>query len=273
MPELPEVAYACARLERHASGHRVTRVHLEDARVFRTHLSTTAPVADDPHGLAERLVGGRVGAPLRRGKRMGLRIGSVPLLVHLGMTGRWVAREERPRFGRIGLELDQGPTWWFEDSRTFGCLVEVQGDLEDAVSEGLGPDALDLEPGVLAERVRGRGAIKNRLMDQPRVAGIGNIQATEALWLARIHPRTRADHLSDPQWSALEQGLQDTLHRTLDDALAQHELMYLSTDRERNPFRCYGRVGQPCLRCGEALQTVKIGGRTSPFCPGCQGRG
>ena len=269
MPELPEVAYVRERLARHVTGRRVVDAIVGDPTVFRQTLSNTAPVAEDAEAVCARTVGGVVGEPIRQGKRLGVRIGEVQLLVHLGMTGRFVCREESPKAARFGLALDDGRRWWFEDPRKFGALT-VSDDLERDVSAGLGPDALDLAEGLLAERVAGRGAIKTRLMDQHRVAGIGNIQATEALWLAHIHPQTRADALDEAQWAALEEGLQDTLHRTLDDALAQDELVYLSTNKEKNPFRCYGRVGDPCLRCGTPIQTMKLGGRTSPFCPGCQ---
>lgn len=244
---------------------------LVDPAVLRTHLSTSIRHAHpDAHALAARMVG-LVGAPVRVGKRLGIRLGDLDVLVHLGMTGRWIRRDEAPRHGRIGLHLDDGDAWWFENSRRFGCLVPVE-DLHGALTDGLGPDALEDPPDGPALRDLvggGRGSVKARLMDQQRLAGIGNIQATEALWFARVHPATPVKDLDEASWGRLAEGLQWTLRRTLEDA-GEEELVYLSSDPTGNPFQVYGRVGAPCLRCGAGIETVRLSGRTSPFCPSCQ---
>lgn len=272
MPELPEVEHARRTLERAWTGRTITQVDALDPAVVRTHLSTL-PSDALPEGASwlGRWVGARVGPFLRRGKRFGWTCDGVGVRCHLGMTGRWIHRSAPSvKHARLRVRLDDGSDWWFEDPRRFGCVAPVDGDLIEVLEAGLGPDALIALPSpetlgtVLGT---GRATIKSRLMDQTRIAGIGNIQATEALWHARIHPATRADRVES--WAPLREGIAWTLARTLEDA-GQDELVYLSRDPSRNPFLVYGRVGEGCTRCGSELQATRLSGRVSPYCPTCQ---
>lgn len=276
MPELPEAEYARWTLERHLCGQRVRQVHLVDPTVFRARLSTSsADAVDDPQAVADALIDQVIHPPpYRHGKRLGVRIGEVRFLLHLGMSGRLIRRDTDtpPKGGRLGLRLSGGATWWFEDVRRFGAWVPIEGELALAIAEGLGPDALALDRDRLREVLDGRGAIKNRLMNQELIAGVGNIQATEALWDAGIHPAAPTPDLSPEQWARLSDSVPETLLQTIAETQQHDELVYVSRDPSENPFRVYGRVGQPCPRCQATIEAVKLGGRTSPFCPGCQSR-
>lgn len=213
-----------------------------------------------------------MGPAMRRGKRLGWTVGDLSVLGHLGMTGRWIRRDrEDLRHGRLCLELDAGDRWWLEDTRRFGGISPVDGDLVEALEDGLGPDAwlTPLSGPELAARLGGRGPVKTQLLDQRKLAGIGNIQAAEALWRAGVHPRTRGCDLSPVQLDRLATALTWTLTRTLADA-GDGELAYLSQDRIHNPFLVYGRVGSPCKRCSSEIVADRIAGRVSPFCPTCQ---
>jgi formamidopyrimidine-DNA glycosylase len=272
VPELPEVEHARRRLARHVAGRRVRAVHLPDPAVIRTRVSTRPR---DAHPAARALAAGLVGAvpqvPLRHGKRLGWRIGGQSLLGHLGMSGRWIDRAEPPEHGRVGLSLEDGTTWWLEDPRRFGCLAPAEEPLEEAVRAGLGPDAWTEAPDgpTLGRALGGRAGLKARLLDQTRLAGIGNIQATEALWKAGLHPGIRADALGPGDWVRLAEGLRWTLSRTLEDA-GEGELVYVSQDPSQSPFQVYGRAGAPCPACGSPLAQGRFAGRTSPWCPSCQ---
>jgi formamidopyrimidine-DNA glycosylase len=103
-------------------------------------------------------------------------------------------------------------------------------------------------------------------MDQTVLAGVGNIQAIEALWKAGVDPRSRAAALETGDVRRIASGLRWTIKRTLAD-LAKNGM-----DEGESPFRIYGRKGEPCPRCGEALERIILGGRTTTFCPGCQRR-
>lgn len=106
-------------------------------------------------------------------------------------------------------------------------------------------------------------------MDQTRIAGIGNIQATEALWRAHVPPDLPANRLDSKGWAALARGIRDTLRYTL--SLEEgDELTYVEESQTYNPFKIYGRAGEPCPRCRATLTSFVLGGRTTAYCPRCQ---
>lgn len=272
MPELPEVEHARRWLARRVEGHVLRAVIVADPSAIRTRLSSRPADADPSAG--ERLgalVGRRFLAPRRIGKRLALPLDAGGLLAHLGMTGRFVARTSPPTHGRVGLVVGDGAPLWFDDPRRFGCLA-VTDDPDAALAEGLGPDALDapLLPDALARALAGAPTLKAALLDQARLAGIGNIQAVEALWIAGLAPDRRPNDVPADGYARLATALQETLRRTLALAAADEELVYVSSDRARNPFQVYGRAGAPCPRCGAPLSSNKLQGRTTVSCPACQ---
>ena len=276
MPELPEVEIARRQLARWAAGRRVRGIRLEDPGAVRTRLSTT--LADAHPEAREAVTDGVVGAiasePIRAGKRLGWAFGDGGgWLVHLGMSGQWVKRAPDaalPPHARLGVELEDA-VCWFCDLRRFGCIVPVGRDaLEGALREGLGPDALDAALGAegLRARLTGRRAIKTALLDQAVIAGVGNIQAIEALWRAGVHPATRCDRLSDGQVAALAEAIPAQLAETI--ASEDTDEMHYLTQGGDNPFDVYGRAGEPCRRCGATLVDGRLGGRATVWCPACQ---
>lgn len=276
VPELPEVEVARRQLERWLTGRTVAAIALPDPSTIR-HKPSTRPSDADPRGPEQlaTVVGQRVAAPIRHGKRLGLRIGDTAWIVHLGMTGRWLWREpsaDAPRFARLGLATDAG--WaWFADTRRFGCAVWVPQDaLETELARGHGPDALldPLDGEALAARFATRQAIKVALLDQTRIAGVGNIHAVEALFRAGIDPTTPARSLSPAAWARLAPAIVTQLQ----DALAitdADEVVYM-TDGQHvdNPFAVYGRADQPCVACATPIVQGRHGGRATFWCPGCQ---
>lgn len=278
MPELPEVEFCRRQLTRWSAGRRVVGVRVPTPSAIRHKLSTRGTDAlDGGRERVKEVVEGEVCGPIsRHGKRLGWRFGQGGLLLHLGMTGKWVRRqshEEVPRFGRVGLVLDDGAALWFCDARTFGGVVPFghSAELSEALSAGLGPDALDEAPNgeTLKALLDGRGKIKARLMDQSKLAGVGNIQALEALFRGGVLPSRVAQTLTDEEWRGVAAGLQETLAMTLEDAESGEELVYL-TEGGSNPFLVYGRAGQDCLTCGSPLHSDRVGGRISVYCPSCQ---
>lgn len=272
MPELPEVEAHRRLLDRYATGRRLVDVVVVDPGAVRPRRSTR-PSAGGAAAALRPAIGGVFGPPLRIGKRLGWPVGEVGLEVHLGMTGHWVRRsgDEVPRFARLGLRLDDGATLWFTDARRFGCVVPHPRDgLRDAVQAGLGPDALDaaLDGPALAARFRTPRPIKVALLDQARLAGLGNIHAVEALFLAGLHPDTPCDSIDAEGWSRLAAAIPRQLRDGLAD-LGDDEIRYLSEGAE-NPFRVYGRAGLPCPVCGTPVARAVRAGRTTTWCPRCQ---
>jgi formamidopyrimidine-DNA glycosylase len=275
MPELPEVEIAARNLRRWADGREITRVEAEPkARyVFR-------PAA--PAAFARALAGARVGEIRRIGKHLLVRLerdgAPVGLLAHLGMTGKWLRRGEADpptRFSRARFHLDDGTVLHFDDLRLFGRLRVVPGARFDEVPEvaALGPDPL--ERGVDVARLgealaRSRLSVKVRIMDQRILPGVGNIQASEALFRARVDPQRKACSLSRREVKAVANGVLASVR----EAIAREEgpeITYVEEPGAENPFQVYGREGETCPRCRRAkIVRVVQAQRSTFFCPRCQ---
>ncbi len=271
MPELPEVEHARRKLLRLA-GARIERVLTHDAVVLG---------AQQKSAFGKRVRARSIESVERRGKSLLVHLsGGAGLALHLGMTGSLVlARpaEARPRFARVTLDLGEEGALHFDDPRKLGRLYA--GDLADArraaKHDRLGPDASAVTSArALAGRFEGaRVAIKKALLDQGRVAGLGNIHAGEALFLARVHPLRIARTLTQREWQRLYAGIRETLDRALAeldriDAVGE-PLVYMSAGGE-NRFLVYGREGEPCPRCAAPLAREVHAGRSTYLCRHCQ---
>lgn len=264
MPELPEVEHTRAKLARCGvvPGATFARVVTTDARIVR-------PLT--PRAFVRRLEGRRVERLERRGKWLRIALDEKRLFVHLGMTGWFHEAEAEPvRFERVRFELRRGArrhALVYVDPRRWGRMILAEDDIEAWTSLGPDPlaDGIDVERVVTRLAKRKKQSIKEALMDQSVLAGVGNIQAIEALWRAQIDPRSRAAAVDARAMRAVARGLRWTIERTLAD-LAENEL---GSD---SPFRIYGHKGEPCPRCGTRLERFELGGRTTTMCPGCQRR-
>jgi formamidopyrimidine-DNA glycosylase len=260
MPELPEVEYASRVLRAAVVGRAISRV---------TVLHPSQRRQLPPRDIA-RLVGTTITSVARRGKHqlIGLSSGDT-LVVHFRMTGDWLVdtvANEVPRFARVVVELTDGARVSLVDPRALST-VSLHRD-GDASLPVLGPDAAD--PAVSVDTFgdalsRRRTAIKVALLDQRVLAGVGNIYAAEALWLARISPRALASSLSAARRARLLDAIRSVLEK------AQR-----STGRYRENgvgrFEVYDREGLPCTRCGHRIRRIVQGGRSTYFCPHCQRR-
>jgi len=280
MPELPEVesvrrGLVAARLR--------GRVHT----VWRSN-STLRIGTSREHEALDRLVDARPGKVHRRGKylvwqfveRRGDELG---LLVHLGMSGRFgLARPEQPRAAHTHLVLgfDDDREVRFVDPRRFGALQV--GPLAEILSSGpvgaLGPEPLDrdFDGERLAARVKqSRRALREVLLDQHVVAGIGNIYAIEACHRAGIHPLVGAHRLQPTAWERLAVALRDVLVQAIDNGgttLRDFRDVSGHAGRNQDELRVYGRASKPCPRCGQTLVGFVNAGRSGVFCPHDQPR-
>lgn len=271
MPELPEVETNTRNLAAWARGKTITGVVPPKGARERMGLSAQA--------FRRRLTGRRINGITRRGKWILVRLtpeGGLGL--HLGMTGKLAraTRKPLPRFTRAAFTLGDGSTLCFVDSRRFGRLV-AEATYVDLVARReiaeVGPDALsELTPkGLAAALVKTNRTVKEALLDQRLLAGVGNLYAAEALWRARIHPLTKARTVAaDP---ALNRLLWRSIRAALRHGLGtfpKGEVPEYIEDGAPNPFHAYDRQGLPCHRCGTTLEAMTIGGRTTAFCPLCQ---
>jgi formamidopyrimidine-DNA glycosylase len=273
MPELPEVETVRRRLVPVLEGATIERAEIVDPRLTR-------PV--EPGLVADRLVGDRVATIDRRGKYLLWRLASGrTLVVHLRMTGSF---RHAPAGGlpddahrRATLALDTGAEVAYRDVRRFGTWELLDdGHLRPYLAARLGPEPLaaSFSAARLATVAAGRRApVKAFLLDQRRIAGIGNIYADEALWRARIHPLRPAGELDGDEVARLHRAVRAALRRgvelqgsTLSD--------YVTPEGDRggmqDEFHVYGRLGEPCDRCGRPIERIVVGGRGTWFCPRCQ---
>jgi formamidopyrimidine-DNA glycosylase len=273
MPELPEVETVRSRLVPILEGAAIVRVEIDDPRLTR-------PV--EPAIVSEALVGDTVASVERRGKYLLWRLASGrTLVIHLRMTGsfRHAGAGELPddAYRRATLELDTGAEVAYRDVRRFGTWELLDADhLRPYFAARLGPEPLaaSFSAARLSALAAGRRiSVKGFLLDQRRLAGIGNIYADEALWRARIHPRRPAGELDTTEVARLHRAVRAALRRgvelqgsTLSD--------YVTPDGDeggmQHEFHVYGRGGEPCDRCGTPIERIVVAGRGTWFCPRCQ---
>ncbi len=271
MPELPEVETIARGLRRSLTGQRIQDVWLSGCPLRR-------PVAPD---LGDKLGGRTVRRIRRRGKYLIFELDPPGCwLVHLGMSGR-LCRMRQPeppaKHTHAVIRFSDGSELHYRDPRRFGLMALYDVARPDLVPElrALGPDPLGRGVAGRLWHALGRCGrdIKSFLLDQRRIAGIGNIYACEALFRARVHPARRCDTLSRTEARRLAAALRGVLR----EALA-HRGTSLSdfVDSAGRPgdhgsyLRVYGREGERCRRCRAAIARMIQGSRSSFFCPRCQ---
>ncbi len=267
MPELPEVEIARRSLQTWLKGHEVVSAHAEPVRVFR--------------GVERRdfeKVTGKLIQADRRGKYLMLQFSSGEgALCHLGMTGKFVRRPggKAEPYSRAQWVLETGEVIHFKDPRMFGRIEPAPngevGKLKAIVALGIDPLVDGLTWQQLKEAVgKSKTPLKVALMDQSRVAGLGNIHAAEALFRAGLHPARRPGALDDAEWKKLTQAIHKSLAFALEAQEGDDEIQYVEEPGTKNPFLIYGRADEPCQRCKTKVQSMTQGGRTTHFCPHCQ---
>jgi formamidopyrimidine-DNA glycosylase len=235
----------------------------------------------EPHSLH-----GSAGASPSRAAQASIQ-GEVPpaprLIVHLGMTGQFTAvpvTDPTPDHLHVVFALDGGAELRFRDIRRFGS-VTLHPD-EAAVEaffnhNGLGPEPFGLDPAYFRKAVRGTSrTLKAVLLDQGVVSGVGNIYADEACFRAGLHPQRRGKSLTSADADRLLESVEAVLTQAIDQRGSTIR-DYIGGSGLRGgfqaEFRVYGRTGQPCPTCGEAIKCIRLSGRASHFCPSCQGSG
>ena len=270
MPELPEVETTRRGIAPVLQGQRVLSVTLRDCRL-------RWPI--DP-GLGLILTGQRLDAIERRGKYLLLRFNEGTLLVHLGMSGslRVVPAATAHRLHEhYDIEFTNGQILRYHDPRRFGCAIWIAGDpllhplLRDLGPEPLGPD---FDAARLAALARGRRAsVKTFLMDSSVVVGVGNIYASESLFLAGIDPRRAAGRVSLQRYAKLVTAVRGVLAASIERGGTTLR-DYVNGHGEPGWFavqlRVYGRTGEACTVCGTAVRQATLGQRSTFWCPACQ---
>lgn len=287
MPELPEVESIRRTLERSIAGQVIRVAELNRIDIIGTPGRLRAGRGRASRHAADRaarhalLDGARVSTLLRRGKQLALLAeDGRALVVHLGMSGRLVVAPRdssiHPPHTHAVWHVGDLRVLRFTDPRRFGAIVPCASALElDAHWSDLGPDALSMSADDLACALASRRTpIKAALLDQSLIAGLGNIYVDEILHRAGIHPLMRSARASAHALAIVQ-----CMRAVLDAAIsAGGSTLRDYVDATGNPgayvtlHRVYGRAGQPCDNCQSAIRSAVVAGRTTAFCPACQGR-
>jgi formamidopyrimidine-DNA glycosylase len=276
MPELPEVESLRRILARSVVGRTIVGARIGALELRRRKTPD----------FTARIRGRRIRAIRRRAKYLMVELdGLDALLVHLGMSGSLTHRHDGfidgefdPRHDHVEFMLDDGSRLVFNDPRRFGMVRLVARSELGALPElkGLGPEPLSraFSADYLAAKARGRKvAIKNLIMDQRIVAGIGNIYASEILFRAGVRPTRRAGRVSRAELERIAAatgfilraaiGSRGTTFRSYRDSRGQ-------PGRFAERLCVYGREGEPCNKCSTPIKNVVVGQRASFYCPRCQ---
>lgn len=276
MPELPEVETVCRTLRDPLVGRSIQSALVTWPR-------TVAPL--DPAAFISRVVSSEIMSITRRAKFIVLELSSGEILtIHLRMTGKLLylaagsdGAGEPERHLRVAFQLDNGDDLEFYDARKFGRVRLMTAEDWAQLSERIGPEPLDptFTSTSFFESLRTRQRqIKPLLLDQTFLAGIGNIYADEALYLARIHPLQRASTISRRKAERLHQALVSTLSRAIENAgttLRDYRSGLGETGTNFANLNVYGAApGTRCRRCDTPLKRLVVGQRGTTICPRCQ---
>ncbi len=265
MPELPEVETVRKQLEAEIIGASIVRIEVRDSRCFE----------GLPWTQCEKIV-----AVLRSGKYLFIKFESGKgMQIHLKMTGRLVMDDpfyDRAIHTRVTIKLADQRMIYYWDTRMFGYIKHVI-DIEaehKKIKAKLGPEPWDISDTDLLRKLQKTGrAVKEAILDQSLLAGVGNIYANDGLWLAGIDPRRKANSLKLSEVKKLRASLCSVLERGLAVGGASDNTyrdFYGGRGGYQNEFLTYGRTGEPCNKCGLALKRIVIGGRGTWMCDECQ---
>jgi formamidopyrimidine-DNA glycosylase len=276
MPELPEIESLRRMLAGSARGRRIVSAKIREPRLRRL-------VAPD---FTVMIAGRRIGELGRRAKYLLIALsGDLTLLAHLGMSGSLTHRghgfcdqDFDPAHDHLHFELDDGTALVYNDPRRFGLLKLVRTAQLDTVAElsGLGPEPLgpDFNAEYLFRQTRGRRvAIKNLIMDQRVVAGVGNIYACEILFAAKVRPGRAAGRVSRAEAGKIVEFTKAILTRAIGSGgttFRNYRDSQGLPGRFASDLRVYGREGERCYVCGSPIKNRVLGQRASFYCATCQ---
>lgn len=269
MPELPEVENVGRALRDNLQGRRLDRLQVAFGGVLRP----------SPEAVRDAIVGKRLQGVHRHGKYLILDFAEGPrhayLMLHLRMTGQIFVLDGYVPDHHVHLSFDfEGRTVHYRDVRKFGRFELVDDPVRPSALAHVGPDMLSVRLPEWRARIAHRTApIKALLLDQGIAAGLGNIYVDESLFLAGVHPLTRPCDLEPERLAEVLRRARQVLKLAVDHGgttFLNFTDFHGRPGNFRRKLRVYGRAGQPCRTCGTPLAGLRVGGRSSVFCPLCQ---
>lgn len=270
MPELPEVETVRRSLAAHVLGLKIVDVEIQHPGMV---------MGLDPEAFRRRMIGQTFADIERYGKYLAFRFESGAYwMAHLRMTGQLIVTHERKPMSphlRMAIVTHTGLVIQFIDIRKFAraAFAPNRSSLLSLFRLGIEPLKKEFTVSALKSTLTGRARIKSALLDQRRIAGLGNIYADEALFAAGIHPERRLHTLSEAEIARLHQAIETCLRAALEHGGTTIRNFVQGEGKEGDyaaRLAVYGRQGEPCKRCGTKLQKIAVGGRGTTFCPQCQ---
>ena len=272
MPELPEVENVGRAMRDHLTGRRVTGLKVGYAGVLGQTAAATR----------KALVGKDLELVHRHGKYLILTFAAadkppVHLMIHLRMTGQFFIREDFVPDKHVHVTFDfDGLPVHYRDIRKFGRLDLVEDAHRPACIDHVGPDMMEVRFKEWHQRIGGRTApIKALLLDQGIAAGLGNIYVDESLFLAGVHPLARPCDLDRDVLQQVLRQAKIVLRRSIKHGgttFMNFTNFHGKPGNFRQKLRVYGRAGEPCKKCGSSIESLRVAGRSSCYCPECQVR-
>ncbi len=270
MPELPEVETTCRGIAPHIKGKKVSDV------IVRHH-QLRWPI---PRGLKKGLLGHKINSVSRRAKYLLLGFDHGTLILHLGMSGSLriiPANSPAEKHDHLDIAFDHGKTLRLTDPRRFGAVLWTKEPPEEhALLAHLGPEPLSeaFTSDYLYQQSRKRkSSIKQFIMDGKIVVGVGNIYASESLFLAGISPKRIANKVSKARYEKLTAAIKQVLAAAIEQGGTTLR-DFVGGDGKPGYFaqqlNVYGREGEPCRACGKEIKQIVQGQRSTFYCPHCQ---
>lgn len=268
MPELPEVETTTRGLAPHITGQLVTAVNIYQPQL-------RWPI---PHEV-KNLKGKLSGDIKRRAKYMLWQFDTGTVVMHLGMSGTMrVVDENTPlkKHDHFEVVFDNGKAFRLNDPRRFGAILWQANDTQLDIIQSLGPEPLsdDFSGDYLHQKLAKRkGPIKNAIMTNAVVVGVGNIYASESLFLSGIHPKRAANRISLERCQLLAENIKQVLNKAIEQGgttLKDFTQADGSPGYFAQQLNVYGREGERCLQCSSTIKNITLGQRSSFYCPQCQ---
>lgn len=268
VPELPEVETVVRGLRSRIRGYTIDRVEVDDEELLR---------GVKPDSLTGELKGKKLSDIRRRGKYILLEFdGEILLAIHLRMTGKLLvlSSEEETEYQRISFSFREGEKLLLDNMRRFGTLDLLDSEEEEPLSSlGLEPFREDYRWVDFRELFETTQPLKLLLLDQKKLAGLGNIYANEVLFRAEVSPFLPANETEKPERRRLFELIPEVLTEAIENNGTTFDT-FKDSSGEPGEFqkflRVYQREGEPCPNCGDKIEKVKQSGRSTYYCPSCQ---
>lgn len=271
MPELPEVETIRSDLQKELVGEKIIAIDYKVPNMLKP----------DPDTVLKNSVGKEVLSFTRIAKLLLINLkGGGHLAIHLKLSGQLFikpATDTPTKYTYVNFFFDNGKNLWFNEFRKFGYVkyIRDEGSL-DAILKSYGPEPLtpqftiEVFKKMLGKTTR---AIKIVIMDQKKLAGVGNIYADEALWYSKIHPETKANKLTSGEVKSLFENINFVIKQGIEDRGTTVD-SYLDGLGKKGGhdihLMVFRKDGQPCPSCGTAIKKSRVGGRGTHYCPNCQ---